>query len=68
MEGASAPTTCIYLPTHIKLPDDLKYIPAPAYRQLIVLHRDDIKGARVPFEPACPGAVVKLGSHLVLTT
>jgi len=57
-EAASSLTTTIYLPALTDLPDDLKYISAPAYHKLIVLHtkhRDDIEDAvdGVLFESAC---------------
>lgn len=57
-EMASSLTTSIFLPALTNLPDDLKYIPAPTYHKLIMLHeshRDEIEDAvdAVLFEPAC---------------
>jgi hypothetical protein len=57
-EAASSLTTASYLPALTDLPEDLKYIPVPAYHKLIVLHakhRDFIEDAvdGVLFEPAC---------------
>ena len=57
-EAAAALTTTSYLPALIDLPDDFKYIPAPIYHKLILLHtniRDSIEDAvdSVLFEPVC---------------
>ena len=57
-EAASSLTTSIFLPAHTDLPDDLKYVPAPTYHKLIMLHekhRDEIEDAvdGVLFEPTC---------------
>jgi len=61
--ASSLTTSTYYLPALSDLPNDFKYILAPAYHKLIVLqtkHRDDIEDAvdAVLFEAACPDCKV----------
>jgi hypothetical protein len=62
-EVVSPLTTTTYLPALTELPDDFKYVPAPAYHKLVVLHtkhrepiEDVVNG--VLFEAACGSCIV----------
>ena len=60
-EAVSPLTTTTYLPALTELPDDFKYVPAPAYHKLVVLHtkhREPIEGINgVLFEAACGSCI-----------